>query len=38
MPGDSKYERRLWKIRVAVIASGLAVAGTIYVFRHFFGS
>jgi hypothetical protein len=38
MPGDTKHERRLGQIRAIVLACGLAVAGIIYVFRHFFGS
>jgi hypothetical protein len=38
MPGDGKYDRRLWKIRVVCITSALALAVVIYVVRHLAGS
>jgi hypothetical protein len=38
MPGDTKHERWLWKIRTVLIAFVLAVAGIAYVVRHLFGS
>jgi hypothetical protein len=34
MPGDSKHERRLWKIRLALIGVAAVVAGIAYVVRH----
>jgi len=35
MPGDTRQERWLWKIRAILVALAFAVAGIIYVFRHF---
>ena len=38
MPGDTKHERWLLNMRAILAALALAVAGIVYVFRHFFGS
>jgi hypothetical protein len=37
MPGSGKYERRLWKTRVLLTGTALAVAAVVYVVRHLSG-
>lgn len=34
MPGDTKYERRLWKARLIVIGVAAAIVAVIFVARH----
>jgi hypothetical protein len=38
MPGATKYERRLVKIRVTLTMSAFALIGGVYLIRHFLGS
>ncbi len=37
MPGDSKYERRLWKARFVLMAVALGGAGLFYAFKYLLG-
>jgi hypothetical protein len=34
MPGDTKQDQRLWKIRAILTVSALAAAGLFYLVRH----
>ena len=38
MPGDTKHDRWLWRIRLGLITGAIAVVGAIYLYRHFAGS
>jgi hypothetical protein len=38
MPGDTKYDRRLWKARAILAAVALAAAGVVFIVRHFSGA
>jgi len=35
MPGDTKQDRFLWKLRVIGIGVALVIAGVIFAIRHF---
>jgi hypothetical protein len=38
MPGDTKHDRWLWKIRAGLVAFVAAAAAVVYVVRHVFSS
>lgn len=34
MPGDTKFDRGLWKLRAVVTGAALALAGLVYLVAH----
>ncbi len=34
MPGDTKYERRLWKLRMVLIGVAAIAAVVVYIMKH----
>jgi len=37
MPGDTKYDRRLWKARALITVIAVIAVGVIFLFRHLSG-
>ena len=38
MPGDTKYDRRLWKARTLLAVIAVIAVGAIYLFKHLSGA
>lgn len=38
MPGDTKFEQKLWKARALLAVVAAIVVGAIYLFKHFSGA
>jgi hypothetical protein len=38
MPGDTKYDRRLWKARALLAVIAVIAVGAIFLFKHFSGA